>query len=106
MELQQLFNHAMSAGMRRVYALFHGAGLRRTRWPARLRQCSGMSPGRGRGYGSAESQRETVYITPAGPPTIRIAVSSAVARAVRSNAGRAVQIEEGYFQNKALFYRD
>ena len=33
------------------------------------------------GYGSATSQRETAYGVPAGPPTMRIAVSSAVARA-------------------------
>jgi hypothetical protein len=39
------------------------------------------------GYGSDASQRETVYGTPAGPPTAKIAVLSAVARAARSNAG-------------------
>ena len=39
------------------------------------------------GYGSATSQRETAYGVPAGPPTMRIAVSLAVARAWWINAG-------------------
>ena len=38
-------------------------------------------------YGRATSQRETVYGLPAGPPTMKIAVPSAVARAWRSNVG-------------------
>src|SRR4029079_16720305 len=37
--------------------------------------------------GRATSQRATVYGTPTGPPTAKIAVPSAVARAWRINAG-------------------